>query len=52
VWSREAAFKARGEGIRCMGETAQKKMKRLASEGDMRCNVFIGNSCCKAALRY
>jgi hypothetical protein len=42
ILTREASFKA-GEEIRCMGETPQRKIKRLASEGDMRCNVFIGN---------
>jgi hypothetical protein len=35
----------RGGGwIRCMGETPQKKMKILTSEGDKRWNVFIGNN--------
>jgi hypothetical protein len=42
VWSREAALKAKI--IRCIGETPQKEMKRLTSEGDMRRNIFIGNN--------
>ena len=27
-----------------MDETPEKKVERLTSEGDMRCNVFIGNN--------
>lgn len=27
-----------------MGETPEKKVERLISEGDMRSNVFIGNN--------
>jgi hypothetical protein len=27
-----------------MGETPEKKVERLTSAGDMRCNVFIGNN--------
>jgi hypothetical protein len=43
--SREAAFKAEGiGGIRCMGETPQKKMKRLSSEADMRYIVSTENN--------
>jgi hypothetical protein len=38
-------FKAEGiGGIRCMGVTPQKKMKRLSSEADMRHIVFTGNN--------
>jgi hypothetical protein len=31
-------------GIRCMGETPQKKMKRLSSEADMRYIVSTENN--------
>jgi hypothetical protein len=27
-----------------IGETPEKKVERLTSKGDMRCNVFIGNN--------
>jgi hypothetical protein len=47
IQSREAALKARRMGgIRCMGETLQKKMERLTSEAGMRRNVFMGNNSC------
>jgi hypothetical protein len=29
IWAREVAFKRGGQGIRCVGETPQKQMKRL-----------------------
>jgi hypothetical protein len=44
VYLREAAFKVRKDwGIRCLGETLKKGMKRLTLEGDMRRNIFMGN---------
>ena len=38
---REVCSKRWRWGIRCIGETMQKEMKRLTSEGDMRRNVFM-----------